>query len=171
MTDHGEVAVEALEIGQCVITLNGDARAIRWIGQRHYRGRFLAGKRHLLPVVIAAGALGGGLPRRQLRVSPMHAMFLDGVLVPAHCLLNETTIRQDTACRAVDYFHLELDRHDVIFAEGAPSETFLDDGSRGLFQNATDIHSMADAPRGAGYCAPRVEQGYELEAIRDRIAA
>jgi hypothetical protein len=170
LTDRGEVAVEDLAIGDRVVTASGQMRPIHWIGWRSYAGRFLAGRRHLLPVRIRAGALGGGLPRRDLLISPRHAMFLDGLLVPACELINGITIVQDTQSQSVQYFHVELDTHDVILAEGAPSETFLDDDSRGLFHNAGDYAARYAGARERGwFCAPVVESGYELEAIRQRL--
>ena len=97
-------------------------------------------------------------------------MFLDGLLVPARCLVNSSTIVRDRADR-VDYFHIELDSHDVLLAEGAPSESLMDDDSRGMFHNAHEFAAMyPDAPRPDGFCARRVEQGAELEAIRRRLA-
>ena len=172
LTDRGEAPIEALAIGDRVVTARGALEPIRWIGRRSYAGRFLAGKRHLLPVTIRAGALGGGLPRRDLRVSPLHAMFLDGVLVPAGQLVNGSTIRQEPDCQLVHYIHLELIRHDIVLAEGAPSETFLDDDSRGMFHNAREYDALyPGAPAPGGFCAPRVESGFALEAIRRRLAA
>jgi hypothetical protein len=122
-------------------------------------------------VRIYAGALGGGLPRRDLLVSPDHAMFLDRVLVPARHLVNGTTIVRVAGLPRVDYVHVELETHDVILAEGAPSETFLDDASRGVFHNAREFEALyPDAQQVQGYCASRVEQGATLEAIRRRLA-
>ena len=171
-TPAGEIAVEDLAIGDPVITAAGTAKPVRWIGRRSYAGRFLAGRRHLLPIVFRAGSLGSGLPRRDLRVLPAHAILLDGLLVPASCLVNGTSIVQDAACRRVDYLHIELARHDVILAEGAPSETFLDDDSRGLFHNAGEYRALySDEPAAGRYCGPRVESGFALEAIRQRLDA
>ncbi len=168
LTDRGEVPIEVLEAGDRVLTVGGSAAPVLWVGRRSYAGRFLAGQRRLLPVLFRAGSLGGGLPRRDLRVSPQHAMLLDGVLVPAWCLVNGAGIVQETACARVDYLHLVLDRHDVILAEGAPSETFLDDGNRLMFHNAAEVAAIA-LPRRP--CAPLIESGPGLEAIRRRIAS
>ena len=171
LTDRGEVAVEALTIGDCVVTAAGMIKPIRWIGQRSYAGRFLMGKPRLLPILLRAGCLGEGLPRRDLRISPAHAMFIDGVLFPASSLVNGTTIVQERDCSCVDYFHVELDRHDVIIAEGAPSETFLDDDSRRMFHNAHEFDALyPDQPAASGYCARRLECGPELEQVRSRLA-
>jgi hypothetical protein len=73
---------------------------------------------------------------------------------------------------SVTYFHIELERHDVILAEGAPSESFVDDDSRGMFHNAAEYAALYPdaAPAPALYCAPRVTGGFALEAIRHRLA-
>jgi len=173
LTEAGERPVETLQIGDRLITRDGAIRPIRWIGRRAYDGRFAAGRSDIMPVRIAAGALGEGLPRRDLVISPLHAMFLDGALVPAHALVNGRTITQAEQVDVVEYIHIELETHDIIFAEGAASETFIDDGSRGMFHNAreyTELYPDAE-PVAARYCAPRVESGEELEAIRRRLDA
>ena len=172
LTDAGEIAAGNLAIGDQVVTVSGEAKPVIWIGRRSYAGRFLARQPHLLPVRIEAGALGGGLPRRDLLVSPCHAMFLDGLLIPASSLVNGTTIRQESWVERVEYVHIELAEHDVIFAEGAPSETFLNDDSRNVFQNASEFETPYGevAVTDLVYYAPRVTDGYEVEAIRARLA-
>jgi hypothetical protein len=172
-TPGGEVAVEALRIGDLLVTAAGPARPVRWIGRRSYSGQFVARNPGVLPIRIGAGALNEGLPRRDLFVSPEHAMFVDEVLVPARLLVNGSSISQSGATESVTYFHLEMESHDVILAEGAPSETFVDDGSRGGFHNAGEFRALyPDAVHGpARYCAPRAEEGAVLEAIRARINA
>ena len=68
--------------------------------------------------------------------------------------------------------HVELDSHDILLAEGAPSESFVDDGSRRVFQNAAEFHQLyPGALRGPGrYCLPRVEDGAPLEAAWLRLS-
>ncbi len=170
-TDRGNVPVEELKIGDRVATFTGGARPIRWIGRRAYSGRFLASNPAVQPILFKAGSLNRYQPRRDLRVSPKHAMFLHGCLVPAECLVNGSSVLRDTACTEIEYFHVELDSHDVILAEDAPSETFVDDNSRAMFHNLAEYQALyGDRPTApAIYCAPRVEDGEALDRIRRAI--
>ena len=172
-TDDGRRPVEALVIGDVLRTASGALRPIRWIGTRSYSSRFLWNRPHLLPVRFRRGSLADDLPRRDLLVSPLHAMLIDGLLIPAERLVNHTSITQDPSEGDVHYVHMELDTHDAILAEGAPSETFVDDNSRGMFHNAADYHARYPEARRtpAIYCAPRIEHGPQLEAIRQRHRA
>jgi hypothetical protein len=175
-TPRGEVPVEDLSIGDEVVTASGALRPIKWIGRRSYGGRFIIGRTDILPICIKAGALDANVPRRDLWISPHHAMYLEGALIEVKDLVNGVSIVQAQAVDKVEYFHIELDSHDVIVAEGALSETFLDDNSRGMFHNAHEYHALYPDDRAAGaamcaqYCAPRLEDGYEVETIRRRIA-
>jgi hypothetical protein len=173
LTDSGEVAVEDLRIGDLVVTKSGEVKPIRWIGRRSYGGRYVAGNRNVLPVCIAQGALDEQVPARDLWVSPLHAMFLDGVLIPAQALVNGHSITQASSVELVEYFHIELAAHDVILAEGAWSESFIDDDSRFMFHNHAEFGQLyPDMVREpARFCAPRVEDGAELEAVRQKIVA
>ncbi len=172
-TESGEVPVEQLVIGDRVMTASGVLEPIRWIGRRSYHGRFIAGRRDLLPIRIRAGALADGVPVRDLVVSPLHAMLLDGVLVPAGELVNGTSVTREAAALHIDYIHLELAQHDVIWAEGAASETYVEDGNRDQFHNASEFRALYPASSAvpATYCAPRVESGFALQALRDRLNA
>ncbi|WP_419728005.1 Hint domain-containing protein [Lichenicola sp.] len=171
LTEAGEMPIEQLAIGDRVLTAVGGVETIRWIGRRSYDSRFVAGRADILPVRIAAGALGQGRPRRDLLVSPQHAISLHGVLVPAVALINGVSITQPDLRDAVQYVHLELDRHQLIIAEGTPSESFVDDDSRGQFQNVAEFYGLYPDrhPVPAVYCAPRVADGPLLETIRREI--
>jgi glycosyltransferase involved in cell wall biosynthesis len=171
-TVQGEVAIEDLAVGDLLVTASGALRPLKWIGRRSYTGWLAAGNADVWPICFAPGSLADGVPSRELRVSPEHAMWLDGVLVPAALLVNGSSIVKSAALDDVQYYHLELDTHDIILAEGAPAESFVDDDSRGIFHNAADFYAChPDVPRGpAAFCAPRVEDGFELDAIRRRLA-
>ena len=171
-TQRGQKRVEKLKIGDKVMTASGMARRIKWIGRRSYGGRFVMGRKDILPVCIKAGALEDDVPKRDLWISPNHAMYLDGLLIEAKDLINGVSIAQAEWVEKVEYFHIELDTHDVIVAEGALSESFIDDDDRFMFQNAHEYRAIyPDAAAGpAQYCAPRVEDGYEVEAVRRRLA-
>jgi Hint domain len=131
------------------------------------------GRKDILPVCFKAGSLGDDAPRRDLWISPRHAMFLDGVLIEAKDLINGVSIVQAEHVEEVEYFHIELETHDVILAEGALSETFVDDDNRAMFHNAHEYAALypEDVARPARYRAPRLEIGYEVEAIRRKLAA
>jgi Hint domain len=99
-------------------------------------------------------------------------MYLEGALIEAKDLVNDVSIVQAERVDKVEYFHVELETHDVIVANGALSETFIDDDSRGIFHNAHEFTVLHpdEAGRRARYCAPRMSGGYEVEAARRSIA-
>ena len=171
-TKRGDKRVEKLKIGDKVMTASGKLRPIKWIGRRSYGGRFVMGRKDILPICIKAGALDDNVPRRDLWISPHHAMYLETVLIEAKDLINGVSIVQAERVDKVEYFHIELDTHDVIIAEGALSESFIDDDSRGMFHNAHEYCALyPDVPADpARYCAPRLDEGYEVEAVRRGIA-
>lgn len=174
-TLRGDVAVENLRVGDVVVTASGEPRPIRWIGHRTLDCARRPAPGAVLPVRIAAGALGPNRPARDLLVSPGHALCLDilgEVLVPAHCLVNGATITQECV-DAVTYWHVELDGHDILIAEGQPAESYLDLGNRGFFAEA-DVVSLDAAPDGAeemaaAYCRPFHEGGPLVALVRERL--
>jgi uncharacterized repeat protein (TIGR01451 family) len=150
-TVRGHKRVERLRIGDKVMTASGALRPIKWIGRRSYAGRFIRGDKRVLPVCICAGALDDKVPKRDLWVSPHHALYLDGVLIEAKDLVNGVSIVQADRVDKVEYFHIELDSHDVIIAEGALAESYIDDDNRSLFHNAHEHNALypAAAPAAA----------------------
>ncbi|MDO9714589.1 Hint domain-containing protein, partial [Paracraurococcus lichenis] len=129
-TPAGEQAVETLAIGDLVMTAEGTAMPVRWLGRQTVSTRFGEPDR-VLPIRIQAGALGEAMPARDLLVSPDHALMLDGVLVQAGALVNGITIRRETAVpTSFTYYHVELADHALILAEGVPAETFVDNIDR-----------------------------------------
>jgi hypothetical protein len=162
LTPDGPVAVERLRIGEPVETLHRGAQPILWIGRRCYDGRFIAGKHLMLPVCIRAGALAPGLPGRDLWVSPGHGIWVDGLLLPAWRLLNGVTVIQAQNVATVEYFHLELAGHEIIFAERVPAESYFNETGRLQFHNGAEFRN--EAPAGAGLV--RTEGGFGLEALR-----
>ncbi len=128
LTEAGERPVETLAPGDVVRTASGRRAPVGWVGRREVD---LAGGP--APVRIAAGALAPGVPRRELLLSPDHALLLGGVLVPARLLVNGASIARQQGLRRITYVHVELDRHDALLAEGAAAESFLDTGNRGQF--------------------------------------
>ncbi len=133
-TPGGEIAVEQLQAGDTVLTADGDASPVKWVGFRHIDCQRHASPRDVWPVRIAAGAFAPGLPTRDLLLSPDHSVFTQGVLIPVRYLINGATIRQEPA-DSVTYYHVELPAHDIILAEGLPTESYLDTGNRAAFSN------------------------------------
>jgi len=126
-TDRGCVPIEEICVGDLVQTLDRGLQPVRWHGTRT-----VVGTGHLAPIRFAAGEMD---TERALFVSPNHKMLVTGwraemffgdseVLVAAKDLVNH-----DTICRVphrhVTYHHLMFDAHEIIFAEGAMSESFF----------------------------------------------
>jgi O-antigen biosynthesis protein len=172
-TPSGDVDVEMLSIGDPVLTADGEIRAVKWIGRRSYNPRLAQRNPEVLPVLIKAGALANGIPRRNLHVSPRHAMLIDGMLIQAIELVNGHSIVQDMDPEFIDYFHVELDQHAVILAEDAPTESYVTYENRHIFQNAAEYLELygPEVGLGAGLCAPLITGGPLADAVRARLAA
>lgn len=163
-TDRGDVAVERLAVGDRVVTAAGLHRPIRWIGRRTYPGSSAPPTER--PVRIRAGALDDGVPARDLLVSPDHAVWLDGLFVAAGHLVNGTSITRGERVIDLTYWHIELDSHDLLLAEGASAESFLPaPGLRRLF----DGRDPDDSAIGPQAYAPRTALGPQLAALRRRL--
>lgn len=169
-TPSGERPVEMLRMGDLVTTLDGSAKPVKWIGHRTYEAEFGASEAFVRPVVFKAGSLGGGLPVRDLRVSPQHGMLIDGAMVPAAALVNGVSIVREEDPGDISYFHIELEGHEAVFAEGAASETFVDHNSRAMFDNADEFNLLYGTAGERPAEQPRLEEGFQLAAIRRRLA-
>jgi hypothetical protein len=144
MTEHGEVAIEALAVGDQVLTLEGNTQPVVWIGHRTVDCARHPQPQAVMPVCISAHAFGRNQPSRDLLLSPDHAVFAEEVLIPVKHLINGRTIRQRPV-PSVTYYHVELPQHAVIRAEGLPAESYLDSGDRASFAHddgATALHPV-----------------------------
>ncbi len=171
-TETGLVAVEDLTAGDVVITEDGRAEPIVWIGSRTVNCARHPKPETVWPVRVAAGAFGPGQPMRDLYLSPDHAVFVNGVLVPVKLLINGTSITQMKR-DWITYFHIELPRHDVILAEGLTVESYLDSGDRQDFGgNVTRLFpDFATRCWELEGCARLVLTGPELEHARQSVVA
>ena len=173
LTPTGEVLVESLAIGDTVMTIDGTAEPVRWIGRRSYSRPFLSYSDKIAPIMFQTGSLGPNSPERPLYVSPEHAMYVDKVLVPARLLENGVTIRPIKDFDTVEYFHLEFDEPQVILTNGAPSESYVDTGNRRMFANYREYVAMYGEPGDEVRHDRRfytVCSGAALEAIRRRLS-
>jgi len=133
-TPQGERLVEELEVGDRVITRDNGIQEIRWVGKRRLNGLELALSDHLQPVLIRKGALGRGLPERDMMVSPQHRVLMANdrtalyfedreVLVAAKHLVGMEGIER-VAVSTVTYIHFMFDQHEVVLSDGAWTESF-----------------------------------------------
>ncbi|MEL6170237.1 MAG: Hint domain-containing protein [Pseudomonadota bacterium] len=134
-TPEGDVPVEHLSEGDQIDTKDSGPQQIVWIGKRRMSGARLHAMPELRPIRIRAGALGDGVPPGDLLVSPRHRMLIEGpvadalfntpeVLVAAEDLVNDRTVFRDHTVRSVEYVHLLLPRHHVVWANGLETESF-----------------------------------------------
>ncbi len=173
LTANGYVAVERLAPGDLVMTLANGAKPITSVKLRSFSSSAQRANPNLRPVCIAAGALAEDIPIRMLRVSADHAMYFDGVLVPAQLLINGETITQPVPTGEADYFHVETELHDIIIAEGAAAETYLDIGNHNHFSRPGLISLAAkiEPKNWEDACAPLVLAGPELQRVTAVIEA
>jgi hypothetical protein len=159
LTPNGYRAVETIAPGDALVTASGRVRAVAWVG---WRSLDLATASPVLrPISIARGAFAPCVPRRDLRVSPLHAIAIDGALVPACLLVNGATITRDDQALTVTYFHIELSGHDVLLAEGLACESYRDTGNRARFAQGRGV-AQGVLPA----CLPLLTGGAKLAALR-----
>ncbi len=129
LTTTGYRDVEDLAVGDFLPTRFGGSSPIKWVSNRSFEkaDRERPWPVKVRPVRIARSALDDNVPHADLLLTAAHALFIDGVLVPAGDLVNGTTITLDEADEfdRLDYFHIKLENHGVIDAQGASCETLL----------------------------------------------
>jgi autotransporter passenger strand-loop-strand repeat protein len=168
-TSSGEAAVEDLRAGDLVLLADGRTLPVRFVG-RQTVSRHFADPLRAMPVRIRAGALDGEHPTRDLLVSPGHALLLGGILVQAGALTNLCSVSREHAMPEVfSYYHVELDEHALLLAEGVPAESFLSGVEAVTFDNRAERPARAAA---AELPYPRVCAARQLPAaLRARFTA
>jgi hypothetical protein len=167
-TPEGETAVETLKPGDLVLTASGETKPVRWLG-RSIRMAPFCNPLVTAPIRIRKEALGEGAPARDLRLSPCHAIFIQGMLIQASALVNGTSVIREAMPGRIAYYHVELERHDLLLAEGVASESFVDNVDRMNFDNWS--HRETPDDRIAEMAYPRVKSARQMpQSIRNFIA-
>ena len=181
LTATGERMIETLIQGDIVLTLAGDElspKPVKWVGRRRIDLMTHPRPETVAPICIQRSAFADNVPHTDLLVSPDHAILVDGRLICARQLINGTTIRQETGLVSAEYFHVELEAHAILLAEGLPAESYLNTGNGGFFANSKDplvlhpdLTDETDYPtREAGSCAPFVWDEANVRPIWQRLA-
>ena len=143
-TPKGRVAVEDLQPGDQILTADGGTTTVNWLGIRPI-DTATATPAKANPICFVAGSLAPNVPSRDLFVSPDHAMDIDGILYNATALVNGRSIYQlgQMPMGGFTYYHIDTGTHELVLAEGAASETYLDAVGRDAFTNG---HEAEDTP-------------------------
>jgi hypothetical protein len=144
-TPTGERPIEDLQIGDEVLTLAGP-KAIKWVGYDKYtRDKGRPWPSSVMPIRVVHSAIADQAPHCDLYLSPEHCVFINDVLIPVKHLVNGTSIAPAAleGMAAIEYYHIEFDSHEVIFAEGAAVESFIDEtSSREFFLNFVEYERL-----------------------------
>lgn len=186
-TEFGMVAIEDLQLNDNVVTVDGQ-KPVVWIGHSTIDCERQEHQDKAYPIQIMKDAFGAGMPQRDLYVSPDHSIYIENVMIPAYCLLNGITIKQDQREKLVTYYHVELPSHSAIYAEGLPAESYLEtsEANRHFFTDSSTQSSVtkidaqyppcpSDTPAWKhiwdtqGY-AKLTQEGPILEAVKAKLA-
>lgn len=173
-TPTGERPIEDLAIGDLVTTAEGRSVPVKWIGRTSIHPMFKPADR-LEPVRIRAGAFAPGVPNRDLIVTADHGMVLDGMVITAGALVNGTSVQWVDWRRfgqTIAYYHVETAAHDVILANGAAAETYIDYVARSSFDNHAEYLALyGDEAAISEMPLPRVSSARMVPAhLRDRLS-
>jgi len=172
-TPRGELPVEFLSVGDEVSVLEKGRlvfRTVAWVGSQSV---FFDGSKaddDSFPVRIRCGAFRPGVPHRDLLVTSEHCVFVDGVLIPVRMLVNERSIVVERGMDAFEYFHVELDQHGILIAEGLETESYLDTGNRDRFRQQLD-RDVAPKSWAEDAAAPLTVAREMVEPIWNRLAS
>ena len=134
-TPAGEVAVETLKPGDLVLTTDGVAKPVAWLGRQTIAVAF-ADPVRVWPVRVKAAAIAENVPSRDLLLSPEHALLIEGMLIQAGALVNgDSIVRESKTPKVFIYYHVELEDHSLIIVENTPAETFLEFAAHLNFDN------------------------------------
>ncbi|MGS0466389.1 Hint domain-containing protein [Cobetia marina] len=142
-TSEGEVAVEDLSIGDMIVTAEGNTVAVKWVGRQTVRPAKAQDK--FQAIRFQENAIAPGLPNQDLTVTASHGMIIDGLVINAGALVNGSTINTVEASelpKEVTYYHIETENHEVILANGAAAETYIDYVDRKAFENYDEYLSL-----------------------------
>jgi hypothetical protein len=158
-TAEGERKIEDLAIGDLLPTMFGGLRPIQWIGRYSFKKSDPAKPwvKDALPVRIARSALAPEVPHSDLYVTATHSLLVEGVLAPAEALINGATVTRYEAREfdELEFFHIKLESHDVVYSEGAPAETLLEVEESAV--NFADYHRRYGPPTTVEpRCAPLI---------------
>jgi hypothetical protein len=158
-TAEGERKVEDLTIGDLLPTMFGGLRPVQFIGRYPIRRSDPTKPwvKDALPVRITRSALAPDVPHADLYMTAGHSLLIDGVLAPAEVLINGTTITRYEAREydEMEFFHIKLESHDVIYAEGAPAETWLN-VEESAVNFADYLRQYGTTARDEDRCAPHI---------------
>ena len=175
LTPGGPVPVEHLAPGDDVVARFGGVTRVVWTGRVRIDPRRHPRPEEVWPFRVRRDAVAPGVPARDLWLSPDHAVFLGGVLIPVKYLANGGSIAQDRSLSRIEYWHVELARHDVLLAEALPVESYLDTGNRAAFDDGGVVRRLHPriAPQTweADACAPLCGAGPVVDHVRARLLA
>jgi Hint domain len=170
---EGSICVEDLAVGALVMTHSGQARPVRWLGHRAIDCTRYPNPAEVWPYRIRAGAFSDNQPARDLWLSRGHSILVDGVLMQVETLVNGASIVRVPSER-VEYWHVELDSHDILIAEGLPAESYLDVGNRTAFVNGgafLEAYPDFQARHSSETCVPVVTEGPAVQRAKAALLA
>ncbi|OUJ03295.1 Hint domain-containing protein [Acetobacter cibinongensis] len=167
-TAHGDVAVEDIRLGDSLMTWDWKIQSKRvssvtWAGRKHMRANTaLPDAEAGYPVRILKDALADGVPYKDLLVTPDHHLFFEDRFIPVRMLVNGRSIFYDYSLVAYDYFHVEAEKHSVIWSDGALNESYLDTGDRNSFRQEGKVVRLGQ---------PSKDTSWNADATADRGVA